>query len=362
MKKIIVALIAISMMLVTTTAVLAAKPTTDFWDIKSGEITYTDGTTPIEIGYDQWGYNYQAHLFNGYYGNAGRPTTPVTSGTWLQMKWNDAWLSNKDYKHDEDTLLDRHYGHSSYIGSGAWLTNHQWGDYPGDVGGKYDIGGSLYLGEVAGIAGWSDTWTWGGGYGGGDDGTLRLLMGPGDGCGDGYRDAYFEIDTNGVYMNSITLNHLDGSQSDNFILSMLTGYESDLVTPIWTQISDEYLSAGGGESWVESQYTFSPVSGVVQFQLFATGTVTGWCNTWGQVAFSWVEWSEAAFWNYFVKIVAAPIDAYKADDIWYTSDGIEIGPVIWGSFAIVQQVENDPYADIHGLQSKGLAPTGFGYY
>ena len=47
------------------------------------------------------------------------------------MKWNDAWLSNKDC--DGDGLLDRHYGFDSYIGSGAWLTNHQSGTYEYDA-------------------------------------------------------------------------------------------------------------------------------------------------------------------------------------------------------------------------------------
>jgi len=41
------------------------------------------------------------------------------------MKWNDAWLSNKDCT--DDGLLDRHHGSTSYIGSGAWLTNHMSG-------------------------------------------------------------------------------------------------------------------------------------------------------------------------------------------------------------------------------------------
>ena len=41
------------------------------------------------------------------------------------MKWNDAWLSNKDC--DDDGKLDRHYGYDSYIGSGAWITNHMSG-------------------------------------------------------------------------------------------------------------------------------------------------------------------------------------------------------------------------------------------
>ncbi len=29
-------------------------------------------------------------------------------------------------------MLDRHYGNASYIGSGAWLTNHQSGEYEQD--------------------------------------------------------------------------------------------------------------------------------------------------------------------------------------------------------------------------------------
>ncbi len=44
---------------------------------------------------------------------------------WLQMKWNDAWLANTDA--DDDSLLDRaNTNEGVYIGSGAWLTNHQY--------------------------------------------------------------------------------------------------------------------------------------------------------------------------------------------------------------------------------------------
>src|SRR3989338_10766222 len=52
----------------------------------------------------------------------------------LIMKWNDAWLSNKDC--NKDGLLDRYYGFSSYVGSGAWLTNHMSGSYTSTVNGK----------------------------------------------------------------------------------------------------------------------------------------------------------------------------------------------------------------------------------
>jgi len=95
----------------------------------------------LTTGYDKWGYNYQAHMFNGLYWNYSRPEPPWTketleeagkSTTWLVMKWNDAWLSNKDC--DGDGKLDRHLGHDSYRGSGAWETNHQFGTYEDENG------------------------------------------------------------------------------------------------------------------------------------------------------------------------------------------------------------------------------------
>jgi hypothetical protein len=96
--------------------------------IQSGELKNSIGEI-IETGFDDWGYNYQAHMFSGGYCDAYR------DAEWCQdykddsllMKWNDAWLSNKDC--NEDKLLDRHYGYETYIGSGAWLTNHISGEY-----------------------------------------------------------------------------------------------------------------------------------------------------------------------------------------------------------------------------------------
>ena len=172
--------------------------------IQSGQLYTIDGAV-ITTGYDDWGYNYQAHLFNGDYCKSDRNDSDCGDGedTQLAMKWNDAWLSNKDC--DSDGLLDRHHGFDSYIGSGAWLTNHQSGTY-----------------------------------------------------------------------------------------------------------ADE-----GGNT----------------------------CN-----------------WTYFVKIVAPPADAEAVDGIWYAADGTEIGEVIWGAFAIIQQVENDPCGGIHGAQYISPAGPGFGQY
>ena len=65
-------------------------------------------------------------------------------------------------------------------------------------------------------------------------------------------------------------------------------------------------------------------------------------------------------WSYFVKIVAAPSDAFVEGGVWYEADGTEIGPVIWGSFAIIQEVESDPCAGIHGAQYISPAGPGLG--
>jgi hypothetical protein len=159
----------------------------------------------ITVGFNGWGYNYQAHVFKGYYCDAYR------NADWCQdfkddslaMKWNDAWLSNMDC--DGDGLLDRHLGFDSYIGSGAWLTNHQSGQYSGD------------------------------------EGNL--------------------------------------------------------------------------------------------------------CR-----------------WKYFVKIVAVPSDAKINNGIWYTADGEKIGAEIWGAFAIIQEVLNDPCAGNHGVQFVSPVGPGLGKF
>jgi len=227
MKKLLILAIVLTVALSLVAApAVAAKgdKNSDCTTIQDGILTYSAGHylegQPLQLGYDIFGYNYQAHMFNGYYCNVylGRDGFPPYEGdaeaylaenpeaanhwTWpyrdiqLVMKWNDAWLSNKDC--DGDGLLDRHFGYESYIGSGAWETNHQWG-----------------------------------------------------------------ID--------------DGEK-----------------------------------------------------------------------------------WSYFCKIVAVPSDAYKEGGIWYAADGTEIGPVIWGAFAIIQEVSNDPTLNEHGVLYKSPAGPGFG--
>jgi len=198
MKKLLIIVLALGLIIGLSNMGFAECTT-----IQDGTLLTTDERV-ITTGYDEWGYNYGAHMFNGGYCDAYR------DAEWCQewadddliMKWNDAWLSNKDC--DGDLKLDRHYGYDSYIGSGAWLTNHQ--------SGKVEVNGKLRK------------------------------------------------------------------------------------------------------------------------------------------------------WTYFCKIVAVPSDATVTDGYWYTVDGIQIGPVIWGSFAIIQQVSNDPSNGEHGILYKSPAGPGFGIY
>lgn len=200
-KSLLFVLFAIAALVVLTDpSTVSAQCTT----IQDKVLLRSDGVL-IETGYDEWGYNYQAHIFNGKYCDAYRNASWCQA--WvnedLEMKWNDAWLSNSDC--DGDGKLDRYYGFSSYIGSGAWLTNHQKGVY---------------------------------------------------------------IDGNGKKQR----------------------------------------------------------------------------------------------WTYFVKIVAAPADATLSGGTWYAADSTEIGPVIWGAFAVIQDVYNDTGTGDHGVYYLSPYSAGFGRF
>lgn len=196
--------------------------------IQKGTITYSAGHywagQSLTTGYDAYGYNYQAHQFSGsyvnvYLGGAGFPpydgnddaylaANPLAENHWawpyrstrLVMKWNDAWISNKDC--NGDGALDRHFDFPSYIGSGAWETNHQWDTY-----------------------------------------------------------------------------ELDG---------------------------------------------------------------------------------ELCEWDYFTKIIAVPADATSSGGYWYAADGTQIGPVLWGQFATIQSVYNDPCGGFEGIEFLSQDHAGWG--
>ncbi|MCK9411499.1 MAG: hypothetical protein M0Q53_04305 [Prolixibacteraceae bacterium] len=46
--------------------------------------------------------------------------------------------------------------------------------------------------------------------------------------------------------------------------------------------------------------------------------------------------------------------------MYYNADGTVIGQEIWGSFAIVESIVNDPCANMHGVQYKSPDHAGLG--
>ena len=63
-----------------------------------------------------------------------------------------------------------------------------------------------------------------------------------------------------------------------------------------------------------------------------------------------------------VKIIAAAEDDVWEDGIWYTSEGEEIGPEIWGAFAIIFEVENDIPLSINEITDRIALYNGIGYW
>lgn len=153
MKRTIFAVALMAMFIFSCTTVSSKKIEATY--ITDGVLTYSPShyygeKVVIPLGFDAYGYNYNAHMFKGsfynsYAGNAGLAPyfgndeaylkeNPEAAKHWaweyrdikLIMKWNDAWLANFDA--DKDGKLDRHYGYKTYIGSGAWMTNHQFGE------------------------------------------------------------------------------------------------------------------------------------------------------------------------------------------------------------------------------------------
>ena len=72
MRRVLVIIFALGLIVTLSSQVMAKgekkeKCTT----IQSGELFASDSSL-IETGYDMWGYNYRAHMFNGYYCDAYR--------------------------------------------------------------------------------------------------------------------------------------------------------------------------------------------------------------------------------------------------------------------------------------------------
>jgi hypothetical protein len=113
------------------------------------------------MGYDQFGYNYQAHMFNGTYDSVDRVLDNKYFGSEgdyvddsLIMKWSDEWLANVDCS--GDGMLDRGLVNGVVGGiSLGWETNHVEGEY-------VDADGNLqhytYFAKIVWTGPGSDLW------------------------------------------------------------------------------------------------------------------------------------------------------------------------------------------------------------
>jgi hypothetical protein len=148
MKRLVTLATLIVVFLLLALPVAADEPTCA--TIQSGNIVYPEGHylagQPVSNGYDAYGFNYTAQRFSGWWVNAflgfdglppydgdvegylaAHPTAAEKEYWWavglrLDIKWIDAYRSRTDC--DGNGWFDRHYGYETYMGSGAWYTNH----------------------------------------------------------------------------------------------------------------------------------------------------------------------------------------------------------------------------------------------
>lgn len=310
MKKLFSLFVAVALLSFVAVPASATKPE-KCTTIQSGTLENSAGEV-ITTGFDDWGYNYQGHFFHGGYCDAYR------NAAWCQpykdvqvsMKWNDAWLSNKDC--DGDGLLDRHLGFNSYIGSGAWETNHQSGTYEGDEIVSWNVSGTWLLDFANGT----------------DNREFRDLVQDEDGNVTGefwYLDSTWKY--GGTLVGDVTGDILTLHYDRNPAYDYIGDFEATVTE---TGLIDGSFTDSNGK---ELTWTATGVNPAVY---------------------------ETCSWNYFVKIVAAPADATLTDGVWYSAGGTEIGPAIWGDFAIIQEVSNDTCTGDHGLLYKSPVRAGLG--
>jgi len=129
MRRLTVGLLVVAASLLFVQAVAAQTAVCVPVKIQSGGVMDSVGNS-VTLGYDKYGYNYQAHMFNGLYDNYARPTNVVETGAVkLMMKWSDDWLANVSCT--PDGKLARGYDAKARTFTGisqGWLTNHMEGD------------------------------------------------------------------------------------------------------------------------------------------------------------------------------------------------------------------------------------------
>lgn len=126
--------LCVALIMALTPGMALAAPRAGCERIQGGTLVDSAGR-PLTQGPDEFGYDYQARLFNGTYDSSDRVLDGKYFGSTgdyvddkLIMKWSDAWLANVDCNGDHK--LDRGLGTDGYATntSRGWLTNLVVGD------------------------------------------------------------------------------------------------------------------------------------------------------------------------------------------------------------------------------------------
>lgn len=239
--------------------------------------------TPYQSGFDEWGYNYEANEFNGWGENISRPATLASNGDHVMMKWNDQWMNIQDCNNGNQV--------TGAMGSGAWLTNHAEG-----ISKKLNISGT-YIFSL----------------------TTFGLPQP---------DLY-----------DVTL--VEGSNGElSGNVNFPAGGPYNITLPIISgRIVGRYVQFDAGSILTGNTFHFE---GVVGITLTMNGSWRQGINTGFWTTFSGLASESECTWSDFVKIVAIPSGSVlKVDNKWYSASGVEIGPAVWGDFAIIQENSSD---------------------
>lgn len=96
-------------------------------------------------GFDEFGYNYNARLFNGWYGYYDRNITggwvPGTGDAWLVMKWSENWLPMANepvgaWCTNHFTWYSNDYDEATWYG---WSTRLEWNETAGIPNAEYKV-------------------------------------------------------------------------------------------------------------------------------------------------------------------------------------------------------------------------------
>lgn len=122
----------LAILLLSASVVVAGDPKPGKFD-NNGEVS----DWLYDPGFDEFGYNYNAWMFSGRYCDYDRVIGGDYCDVDLIMKWSPEWLDRVDS--NGDTKLDRGFVDCRGTGTnpglteshcpGAWLTNHQRGEY-----------------------------------------------------------------------------------------------------------------------------------------------------------------------------------------------------------------------------------------